>query len=82
MVRRRGRLTPRAAATYRDLGNHVQEEGEHRQIDANALSSKPLRQVLGHGDHLQAPRVKDVYFDLIWNCYTLRVEVGRCLPQL
>lgn len=39
-------------ATHRDLGEDVEEEGEHREVDANTLPSEPLLQVLGHGDHL------------------------------
>lgn len=41
--------------TYWDLGENVEAEGQHREVDTDSLSSKPLLQVLGHGDHLNAP---------------------------
>lgn len=38
--------------TYWDLGENIQEEGEHRKVEANTLSTKPHLQVLRHSDNL------------------------------
>lgn len=38
--------------TDRDLGEDVENEGQHRQVDPDSLSPEPLPQVLRHSKHL------------------------------
>lgn len=47
--------------TYWDLGENIQEEGQHREVDTNSLSSEPLLQVLRHGDHLNTFRINEIF---------------------
>ena len=34
--------------TYRDLGEDVQQDGQHREVDPDALAAEPQPQVLWH----------------------------------
>ena len=45
--------------THGDLGEDVEEEGQHGQVDPDPLSTKPLPQVLRHGEHLS---IKSVWY--------------------
>ena len=40
-----------AAATDRDLGEHVEQQREHGEVDADPLAPEPEAEVLRHGEH-------------------------------
>ena len=40
-----------AAPTDRDLGEDVEEQREHGEVDADPLAPEPEAEVLGHGEH-------------------------------
>lgn len=49
---------PPDGRTHRDLGENVKEEGDDGEVDVDPGSPEALLQVLGHGDDLNAARLR------------------------